>query len=69
MKKAKAAKPKPVNQLAPIKPEPEENCGTCHCWRDGRCRRFPPLQFQGEALGQHRVVTAATDWCGEWRHA
>jgi hypothetical protein len=68
-KSAKAKAPKPAKvTAAPIKSEPEESCGTCHCWREGRCRRYPPSKVPGEQVSQHRVVTAAADWCGEWRH-
>lgn len=69
MSKAKPAnKPKPVNALVPVKQEPE-NCGACHYWRGERCRRFPPEKKAGEHLAIHFAVTAATDWCGEFRRA
>lgn len=66
MKKAKAASLKPAPKAAAPVAEPE-CCGSCHNWREEKCKRFPPVKVPGLFLAAHRDMTAATDWCGEWR--
>ena len=55
-----------VVESEPHTDEPEA-CGNCFAWRDSRCKRFPPAKVPGEQISSHRVYTAATDWCGEYR--
>lgn len=44
----------------------EEQCGSCHFIRSGRCRRLPPyLPSKGET--GFWLYVDDTDWCGEWK--